>query len=234
LTVIVIGVIGFVVVSYLAYQKTKQVVRDSGLDTELIQKKPALAAAKAVVAMDPDLQLVSSDDDKGTLTVRNKKTGEVITVNADDASKGKLSFKQNGKDVGSLELHTDNPSLEVKTNEGSATIGPGITDTPPAWIPTYPGGAVLGWDYSVRDKNKGARSGSFHFLTTDDPNKVIDFYSDGLKRSGLTVAAGGIHASDTKGSFLTAFQDSANRQCNIGVTSSGSSNLVSIIFSGNE
>src|SRR5260370_17990520 len=126
-TLIVIGIIGFIVVSYVLVKKAKQVAKDSGFDTELIQKKPALAAAKAVIAMNPDLEIVSSDDDKGILTVRNKKTGEVITVRADQASKGKLNFKQNGKDLGSFEVHTDNPSIEATTNDGTATLRPWIT-----------------------------------------------------------------------------------------------------------
>src|SRR5215472_13741698 len=96
-TLVVVGIVCFFVVSYLIVNKAKRVAKDSGFDTELIQKKPALAAAKAIVALNPDLELVSSDDEKGTLTIRDKQTGEVIIVTADDANKGKLSFKQNGK-----------------------------------------------------------------------------------------------------------------------------------------
>ena len=193
--------------------------------------KPAPAAAKAVIAMNKDLELVSADDDKGLLTVRNKQTGEVITVSADDANKGKISFKQNGKDLGSLELHTDNPSLDVKTSQGSATIGPGIAAAPPSWIPTYPG-AVLGWDYAVRDQNNVPKSGSFHFLTTDDPDKIVVFYSDGLKRSGLTVTSAGTQASGSKTGVLNAIEEKGNRTLYLGVTpQTGSGNMVSIIFS---
>ena len=232
-TLIVVGVICFFVVSYLVVQKAKRVAKDSGFDTELIQKKPALAAAKAIVALNPDLELVSSDDEKGTLTIRDKQTGEVITVTADDANKGKLSFKQNGKDVGSLQVHTDNPSIDVKTNQGSATLGPGVKDAPPDWIPAYPG-STLGWDYAVRGTDNVPKSGSFHFLTSDDPDKVVSFYADAMKRGGLTVANTAIQAGSGKTGVLSAFQDSTGRQIYLGVTPQSGTNMVSIIFSTNK
>jgi len=230
-TLIIIGVIGFFVVTYFVYNKAKQAAKDAGFDTELMQKRPALAAAKAVIAMNKDLELVSSDDKKGMLTVRNKQTGEVVTISADDTNKGKLSFKQNGKDLASLEVHTDNPSLEVKSDRGSAVVGGGIKDAPPPWIPVYPG-AVLGWDYAYRDKNNVPQNGSFHFLTTDDPDKIVNFYSDGLKRAGLTVTSTGIQAGGGKTGVLNAYQDSPGRQVYLGVSPQpGAGNMVSVVFS---
>jgi len=230
LGIVLIGIIGFFVVSYVVYTKAKQAAKNAGLDTELMQKKPALAGAKAVVAMDPDLELVSSDDDKGVLTIRDKKTGEVITISADDVNKGKLSFKQNGKELGTFEVHSDSPSVEVKTGNGSATLGPGGSYAPPEWIPVYPG-AALGWDYSVRDKSNVPRNGSFHFITNDDPDKIVNFYSDALKRSGLTVTTTGIQAGGGKTGVLNAIEEKGNRTLYLGVTpQTGSSNMVSIVF----
>jgi hypothetical protein len=232
-TLIVVGAICFFVFTYVVFNKAKRAVKDAGFDAELIQNKPALAAAKAVVALNKDLELVSSDDEKGTLTIRNKQTGEVITITADDANKGKISFKQNGKDVGSIEVNTDKSSIDVKTNQGSTTLGPGIKDAPPAWIPIYPG-SVLGWDYATRDTNNVPKSGSFHFLTNDDPGKVVDFYADGLKRAGLTVTNTAIQAGTGKTGVLSAFQDSTARQIYIGVTPQSGSNMVSVVFSTNQ
>jgi len=229
-TLIIIGVIGFFVVSYVVYHKAKQAAKDAGLDTELMQKRPALAAAKAVIAMNKDLELVSSDDEKGMLTVRDKQTGEVITISADDANKGKLSFKQNGKDLGSFQVNSDNPSVEVKGEKGSAVVGAGIKDTPPSWIPVYPG-AVLGWDYAMRDKDNVPQNGSFHFLSNDDPDKIVNFYKDGLKRAGLTVTGTGIELGGGKTGVLNAYQDSPSRQIYLGVTPQpGAGNMVSVVF----
>src|SRR5262245_60717402 len=56
------------------------------------EKNPTLAAAKLVVQANPDLEVVKSDDDAGTLTIKNTKTGEVVTMNAKDIEDGKITF----------------------------------------------------------------------------------------------------------------------------------------------
>src|SRR4029453_8943126 len=65
--------------------------RKLGQFNEEMQKNPEMAAAKLVVKMTPDLELVSADDAAGTLTVKNTKTGEVVTVSVADAKEGKFS-----------------------------------------------------------------------------------------------------------------------------------------------
>jgi hypothetical protein len=228
--IILIGVIIFAVGSYLVYNKAKRLAKDSGIDSELIQKKPALAAAKAVVAMNPDLVLVSTDDEKGLITVRNKKTGETITINADDANKGKLSFRKDGKDVGSVELHSDNGSgsLEFKSDEGNAKIGAGVSDTAPGWLPVYPGAAPQ-WDFTTQ--NKDGHAGNFHFMTSDSAEKIASFYEDAFNRVGFKMTTTTSGTSQVKTIFLTAQDDVENRSAFITVApDSNSGNRVNVVF----
>jgi hypothetical protein len=181
-SITIIGVIVVVLGGYFVWNKAKQ----AGLDPELMQKKPALAAAKMMVAANPDIELVSVDDEKGLITVRDKKTGETVTVNLDDAQKGKVTFKKNGEDEVSIEAKGDeaNGSVEVKSGEGTAKFGAGSVDKIPDWVPLYPDAQPIG-SYSAQ--NKDGWSGGFHFATKDSPNKVISFYEDGFKRAGLTA-----------------------------------------------
>lgn len=51
-----------------------------------------LATAKLIIQANPDLDLVSSDEAAGTMTVRNKRTNEVITVSIEDVKNGKIRF----------------------------------------------------------------------------------------------------------------------------------------------
>src|ERR1700712_1765267 len=44
------------------------------------EKNPTMAAAEMVVRLNPDLELVSSDEKTNTLTIKDKKTGEVTTL----------------------------------------------------------------------------------------------------------------------------------------------------------
>jgi len=67
---------------------------------EAAKKNPATAVAKMMVMANPDLEIVSEDDDKGELTIRNKKTGEELTMNAQDIKQGRLKFKnEKGEEV---------------------------------------------------------------------------------------------------------------------------------------
>lgn len=181
-TFLIIGIIAVFLGGYFVWNKAKQ----AGLDPDLIQNKPALAVAKMIVAANPDVELVSVDDDKGLITVRNKKTGETVTVNLDDAQKGKISFKKDGEDEVTFEANGDESkgSLEVKSAEGNAKFSTGSADSLPDWLPVYPDVQLVG-SYSAQ--NKDGQSGGFHFATKDPPNKIISYYEDGLRRAGMEV-----------------------------------------------
>jgi hypothetical protein len=182
-TFVILGVIAVFLGGYFVWNKAKE----AGIDPALMEKKPALAIAKMMVAANPDVELVSTDDEKGLITVRDKKTGKTMTVNLEEAQSGKITFKgdDNGEEV-SLEAKGDGEkgSLEVKTPEGTAKFGSVSVDKLPDWLPAYPGAELQG---TYAAEGKDGESGGFHFVTNDAPNKVIGFYEEGLKRSGMTV-----------------------------------------------
>src|SRR5260370_24856761 len=93
----VIIVIGFVVMGVLAYLVKSKVV-------DPLQKNPGMMLAKGVIAANPDLELVNSDDATQTLTVRNKKTNETITMNLDDVKNGKFKFSSDGTGTASVDI----------------------------------------------------------------------------------------------------------------------------------
>jgi len=232
LAIIVIGVIIFAVGSYLVYNKAKQIAKDSGIDSELLQKNPGLAAAKAAVAVNPDLELVSADDDKGTITIRNKKTGETVTISADEASKGKFSFKKNGKDAGSIDLHANNngsASFEVKSDDGTSKMAVGIAGTIPSWMPSYPGSTPQ-WD--LTGSSKEGSTGNFHFITSDSTDKITSFYEDGLKAKGFKVTTTTTQSGASKTVLLQLQDDSNNRGGLVTITpESSGGNRVNVVYS---
>lgn len=179
---IIIGIIVVFLGGWFVWNKAKE----AGIDPDLITNKPALAVAKMVVATNPELELVSVNDEKGVITVKNKKTGEVFTVNLEAAENGKIVFKKEGEDEVTIEAKGDESkgSLEVKSAEGNVKMGTGSIDKLPDWLPIYPDVQLVG-SYSAQ--NKEGQSGGFHFATKDPPNKIVSFYEDGLKRAGMTV-----------------------------------------------
>src|SRR6185503_2627843 len=136
-TFVILGVIVVFLGGYFVWNKAKQ----AGLDPALMEKRPALAVAKMMVAANPDVELVSVDDEKGLITVKDKKTGKTITVNLEQAQKGKISFKgDNQDDEVTLEAKGEGETggLEVKSKQGIVKLGTGSQANLPTWFPAYP------------------------------------------------------------------------------------------------
>jgi len=135
--------------------------RQAGLDSQLIRRSPAQAAARMMVAANPDLEFVSSDEGRQEITVRNKKTGKLVTMSFDDARNGKLT---------------------VTTEDGTLRIG-GDAKVP-TWVPDYPGSQPR---RAFSSQGKGEESGSFTFQTKDDSDRVLRFYTDQFRVTGLKL-----------------------------------------------
>ncbi len=129
------------------------------------ESNPAIAAAELAVRANPDMEVVESDPEKGTITVRNKKTGEVVTWDAAKIESGQWT---------------------VETDEGTATFGggPGGPANLPSWVPTYPNGSVQGTFDSTSSEG---RSAAFTVTTSDPVAAVLEFYESQLKGAGLEV-----------------------------------------------
>jgi len=125
----------------------------------------AVVAAELAVRANPDLEVVESDPEAGTITIRNKTTGEVVTWNAEDVESGKFT---------------------VTTKEGTATFGgaAGVPANLPAWVPTYPDGDVQG---SYDAISAEGRSAAFTVTTSNRPAEVLAFYESRLEAAGLTA-----------------------------------------------
>jgi hypothetical protein len=176
--IVIVGII-FAGLTYWGYHKAKGYV-------ESAKKNPAVAAAKLAVAFNPDLEIVSEDDEAGTLTIRNKKTGEEITMNAEDIKQGRLKFKnEKGEEVtfeGSGKEGKE--GFKVKTKKGTMTFGHAEGEAPPPWVPTYPGAKIMA---SSKEKTDEGLKGTYSFQTADSTGDVLKHYESELKRGGFEV-----------------------------------------------
>jgi hypothetical protein len=160
-------------------------MKQAGFDSELMKKNPGLAGAKMAVAMNPDSEIVSSDDNAGTITVRDKKTGKVVTMKFDPQKKVMVVTDENGKTTSMTTTGEGaNASMEMKTAEGTMKMGSGA-DKAPDWVPVYPGSSPQ----STFSASSGTeQSGSYTFVTQDAVDKVVSFYGDSLKSAGFVVS----------------------------------------------
>jgi hypothetical protein len=206
---IVLGLmlIGFgscAVIGFYAMHKVKQ----AGFDSDLMKKNPAFATAKMAVTMSPDVEIVSSDDNSGTIVVRDKKTGKTTTMKFDPQKKSMVIIDENGKSVSMTTTGEGADSgMEMKSSEGTVKIGANA-DKAPDWVPSYPGSSPQS-SYSAT--NAGEQSGTFAFTTSDSAEKVIAFYGDNLKSHGFTVSNMTTNSDGKTGGMVTG-EDKANKR----------------------
>ncbi|MES1241065.1 MAG: hypothetical protein ABUT39_05545 [Acidobacteriota bacterium] len=179
---------------------------------------PTLAVAEAIVRANPELEVVESDPKAGTLTIKNTKTGEVVTMNAKDVEDGKITFTtKEGTTTFDGSKSGEGGEIKVTNEKGEQatfTAGQGAPQNLPSWIPTYSGGEVQGvMDASTAE----GRSATFTVSTTDSIDEVANFYESQLKSSGFKVEKGSYEAGGQKTVTLTATGDD-KRSANVMVS----------------
>ncbi|MCZ2154167.1 MAG: hypothetical protein LC114_09775 [Bryobacterales bacterium] len=73
------------IIGYFAVQKAKEVSGD-------LQSRPVYTMAKALVMLNPDIELVDADEGTERITIREKSTGKTVSVSLEDLKEGKISF----------------------------------------------------------------------------------------------------------------------------------------------
>jgi len=174
LVVLVLAVGGFII-----GKKVKDFAKDA-------ERNPAVAAAEMAVRFNPEIEVVDKDYDRGTITLRNKKTGEVLTMDAEDVKNGRIRFRnEKGEEVSFEGGGTGKEGqFKISTKDGQATLGSGAEVSLPSWLAEYPGAETQG-AYSGADAD--SVSGGYTFQTEDSVQKVLDFYKDRLEGEGFKV-----------------------------------------------
>jgi hypothetical protein len=132
------------------------------------QKNPEKAAAEMMVKFNPDLELVSENDATGEMTVRNKRSGEEITMSYRDIKEGKFT---------------------VKDAEGNVMQVGGKADISklPAWVPRYPGANAQG-GMAQSSNTEGKTEGMITLTSSDAPGKIVEYFKTEGQKAGLSNA----------------------------------------------
>ena len=196
-------------------------VKEAGVDSNLMRTRPGLALARLLAATNADIEIVSVDDAKGTITLRQKSTGKSTTIDFDQARNGKFTFREDGKSTVTVEANSDGPEgrFQVKSGGDSVTIGAnqGIL---PAWIPGYPDSKPQS---NFSSTGKQGSAAVFTFDTKDSPKDVIAFYEHGLKQRGFRITATSRSDSGGSSSGMVSAEDDANRRTVLVTAGNGSS-----------
>ncbi len=180
-------------------------------------KNPVRFAAKLVEAANPDIEVVSVDEEKRLVTFRDKKTGATTTVSLEE-------FQQEAPS----DDKRDRPDAAKSESKSAGASAPDVSvtdkDNIPSWAPLYPGAKIVA---KVTTTNGDKASGTLTLATTDSADAVLKFYESKLGGTGFSVtraAAGGYRAIVAKrdsGETVTvmAFQseDDGERQDETGI-----------------
>jgi hypothetical protein len=233
LTIVVLGVVVFAAFSYFVVHKIKQAANN-----------PVLTAAKFMVAANPDLETVSSDEN--TIVVRDRKTGKNSTMKIDPDKKIMVITDDQGKTV-TMKLDPQNNrlvmsdetgktatisadqkqgSLEIKGPDGNLKIG-GVADKAPDWVPLYPGATPTA-NYSA--SNNLEQSGSFSFTTSDSVDKVMSYYGDNLKSAGLNVSNTTTNSNGKVAGIVTGSSEGDKRSVMVTVSGENDGTHVAVVY----
>ncbi len=226
LIVVVVLVAGGLFVAHKAKQ--------AGISPELWAKNPALAASKMITVVHPDLKVVKIDEDKGLITVKDAKTGKVVTLNLKDVEKGHIDIRatENGetKTVTITSKGANGSgSLTVTNEKGQAVVETGGgTRSLPAWLAAYPGAKPGGHFTSHSDSGT---QGTFIWKTRAPADQVISFYrahfmTEDFKVTGSSKASSGT----TQMSTLEVTSADRNRTAQVNATSDNATTTVTVTF----
>ena len=207
--IFVLGIVGVVGTTFFVAHKIKQ----AGFDTELMSRNPGMAIAKMVTTFNPDVEVVKTDESAGTITVRDKKSGKVVTMNFDDIKNGgriRFSAQDDDGKTASMEIGGDSKL--------------------PSWVPAYPGATAKPQMTIKGDDSKGAgEAGNVTFSTSDSAAKVTQFYQDKMKELGLKV---NLTTNSNEGGMMVAADEDNKRTLTVIITPGGSDGTgVNLIYS---
>jgi hypothetical protein len=202
---VVVVVIALVAVSWFVVGKARQVAGD-------FEDNPALAAARMIVKLNPELEEVAVDEEAGTITVRNTRTGEEVTVDFEDLEKGRISWKAGDQEV-TIDASGEGEEgvVTVKGDEGEwkLTTGGGAASDIPDWVPLYPGTEPV--SSNVFEGTDGVR-GTCQLSTGDRASSVVDFYQDRLREAGFEVTVNRFSGSEgEEGGVVNAEHEASGR-----------------------
>lgn len=168
--------------------KAKEVVED-------FQANPAKTTAETMIKLNPEVDLVSTDDEAGTVTFKNKKTGEIATMNFEDIAEGKWSITTDeGEFTVDASSAGEGGGVTFSGPEGEARFGASadLGDVP-EWVPLYPGATEAQGTYS--SKTAQGVSGMVAAKTGDGSRQVLDHYKEWFEDNGYEIQGTTTHTT---------------------------------------
>jgi hypothetical protein len=178
-----------------------------------VARNPGLVLGKIITAANPDAEVLSTDPGSQTMRIRDRKTGEEVTLSFDDIKKGRLKFSATGK-------NGEVANMEIGGGEGKL----------PSWVPTYPGAKAQGNMTANGASGDGTGEGGMvTFTTPDPPAKVTAFYQAKCKEMGMSIDLSQLGGA---GGMIMGASEDKKRSLQVVVSAEGSGDTTIIVTYG--
>jgi hypothetical protein len=176
-----------------------------------VAKNPVSAIVRMAAAANPDIDVLDVNESTGKVTIRDKRSGETLTIDAEDLQSGRIT---------------------VQSDKGTAVIGGGSNVKPPAWV-AIPAGATISGGMTTNTPN-GA-SGTVVFTLQGSVDEAQQFFEDKYKNDGYEQTATSANSSDSGRAIQLVFRhEGRQRNVTVIMTQTGESTGGSITYSEGE
>ncbi|MEN8165152.1 MAG: hypothetical protein ABFS37_13560, partial [Acidobacteriota bacterium] len=183
------------------------------------ESNPEITAARLIVKLNPEIEEVEVDEEAGTITVRNKKTGEIFTADVDDLKEGR--FTVTGEDgtavitAGAGEGEEEG-SFKITAGDSTMEFGGGGDSDVPSWIPVIPGAEV---EPLFAMSSDGVSRGSVKIVTDKDVKEVLEFYRQEMEKAGFEIQTSSYSGGGESVDMINGNSEDPKRSLMVNVTS---------------
>lgn len=232
---LIFGAIVFFFLTAFVFSKGKDMLEEaSGAESfdefiEKIEDDPARTYAEMAIRMNPDLELIETDESAGTITFRNTETGEEATLNFEDIAEGRFSITTDEGEY-RMDADEDGGGVTFQGPEGETRYGGSASlDDVPEWVPLYPRASESHGTFSTRTDEMTA--GGIMASTDDDAQTVIAHYKEWLEDHDWTIESEGTNTSaDVTIASLHAVHAENGSRLSISVTEQGGQSQVMLNY----
>lgn len=151
---------------------------------EEFKANPMKAAAEFAINSNPDLEYIDSDDDSGTISFRDTRTGKKQTLSFEQAADGGFSITT---DEGAAVISAGG-EVEVTSKDGTFTLNSDAgTENTPAWAKAFIYPDSGSQKSTFTSNNQNGEMGNLTSTAANDPEEVVRFYKDLLEGQGYEL-----------------------------------------------
>lgn len=222
---ILVAFIAFVGLGMWGVSKVKEVAGEDW------QKNPVKAGMMLALKMNPEIEIVSTDDAKGEVTIKNKKSGETITMSYDEAAKGKFEISTSkGERVTFDGSQAGQGAVRVRTNDGETVLGTAAASAPPSWVPV-PEGLVSEKRGGMRVNNAQGESGLLAGEVPGTSQEAAAKYEAVLKSAGFETTKSSVAIGTGSTEIIDCKKDGGKTAVKVTVTQGDGKAAFSIHYS---